>query len=239
MPSVYDVITARIVEKLEKGTVPWHKPWKVEIGAPRNLTSGRPYRGINIFLLGCQSYASPFWGTYKQMTELGGHVRKGERGSPVVFWKLVEGEDKEGKAKTVPVCRYYTVFNVEQCEGINHKRLDEIARPKPSPFTPIERAEALVKGYPNPPSIRTTGRAAFYRPSDDSVTMPPPESPGVDVVHHRSVLPELSVGARVSELCGPAHRGEDVRRGRARLLAIPPRRPRCHAALHELQTGDR
>jgi len=176
MPTVYEVITARIVEKLEAGTVPWHKPWNVETGAPRNLTSGRPYRGINIFLLGCQSYASPFWGTYKQMTELGGHVRKGERGSPVVFWKLLEGEDKEGKAKTVPVCRYYTVFNVEQCEGINHKRLDEIARPKASQFSLIERAEALVKGYPNPPSIRTDVTAAYYRPSTDSVVMPPPET---------------------------------------------------------------
>src|SRR5208283_469059 len=176
MTSVYEVITARIVERLEAGTVPWHKPCSVETGTPRNLTSGRLYRGINIFLLGCQSYGSPFWGTYKQMTELGGHVRKGERGSPVVFWKLLEGEDKEGKAKTVPVCRYYTVFNVEQCEGINRKRLDEIARPKRSQFSLIERAEALVRGYPNPPSIRTTGRAAFYRPSDDSVTMPAPES---------------------------------------------------------------
>jgi len=176
MPTVYEVITARIVDKLEAGTVPWHKPWNVEAGAPRNLTSGRLYRGINIFLLGCQSYASPFWGSYRQMTELGGHVRKGERGSPVVFWKLLEGADKEGKAKTVPVCRYYTVLNVEQCEGINHKRLDEVARPKPSPFSPIERAEALVKGYPNPPSIRTDGTAAYYGPSDDSVTIPPPES---------------------------------------------------------------
>jgi len=68
------------------------------------------------------------------------------------------------------------VFNVEQCEGINHKRLDEIARPNASQFSPIERAESLVKGYPNPPSIRTDGTAAYYRPSDDSVTMPVPES---------------------------------------------------------------
>ena len=72
MPSVYEAITARSVDKLESGTVPWHKPWNVETGAPRNLKSGRPYRGINVFLLGCQAYASPFWGTYKQITELGG-----------------------------------------------------------------------------------------------------------------------------------------------------------------------
>ena len=69
MPTVYEVITVRIVDKLETGTVPRHKPWNVETGAPRSLTSGRPYRGINVFLLGCQSYASPFWGAYKQVTE--------------------------------------------------------------------------------------------------------------------------------------------------------------------------
>jgi antirestriction protein ArdC len=67
MPTVYEVITSRIVDKLEAGTVPWHKPWSVETGAPRNLTSRRPYRGIVVFLLGCQSYASPFWGTYKRL----------------------------------------------------------------------------------------------------------------------------------------------------------------------------
>jgi antirestriction protein ArdC len=136
MPSVYEVITARIVDKLESGTVPWHKPWNVETGAPRNLKSGRPYRGINVFLLGCQTYASPFWGTYKQITEHGGHVRKGERGSPVVFWKWLDGQDEEGKERKVPLCRYYTVFNLDQSEGVEHKRLDEMAKPKASPFTP-------------------------------------------------------------------------------------------------------
>ena len=81
MPSVYEIITARIVDKLEAGTVPWHKPWNIETGAPRNLTSGRPYRGINVFLLGCQSYASRLtarfgrsrWG--KERTELLAHYR--------------------------------------------------------------------------------------------------------------------------------------------------------------------
>ncbi len=103
MPTVYDVITGKVIEKLEAGTVPWHKPWNAETGAPRNLTSGRPYRGINIFLLGCQSDASPFWGTYKQITELGGHVRKRERGSPVVFWKWLDGKDEGARTAR---CRF-------------------------------------------------------------------------------------------------------------------------------------
>jgi len=118
----------------------------------------------------------PFWGTYKQITELGGHVRNGERGSPVVFWKWLDGQDEEGKERKVPLCRYYTVFNLDQSEGVEHKRLAEMAKPKASPFTPIERAESLVTGYANPPSIRTAGTAAYYRPSTDSVVMPPPET---------------------------------------------------------------
>jgi antirestriction protein ArdC len=175
MPSVYEVITARIVDKLEAGTVPWHKPWNVETGAPRNIVSGKPYRGINAILTGMQTYASPFWGTYRQIRELGGHVRKGERATPIVFWKLLESEDREGNERTIPLARYYSVFCLDQTEGVDHKRLDDLAKPR-SPFTPIERAEALVKGYPNPPTIRTDGSAAFYRPSTDSVTLPPPES---------------------------------------------------------------
>ena len=87
MPSVYEVITARIVDKLEAGTVPWHKPWSVETGASRNLTSGRPYRGINIFLLACQPYTLPFWGAYKEMTEPDGEVRK-------ISWGSLGREDR-------------------------------------------------------------------------------------------------------------------------------------------------
>jgi antirestriction protein ArdC len=70
-----------------------------------------------------------------------------------VFWKWLDGQDEEGKERKLPLCRYYTVFNVEQCEGINHKRLDEIARPKASQFSPIERAEALVKVGQLPASL--------------------------------------------------------------------------------------
>src|SRR5262249_51167328 len=74
-PSVYDVITERIVQKLEQGTVPWRRPWAVEAGAPRNIR-GTLYRGVNVFLLGCQAYESPYWMTYRQARELGGSVKR-------------------------------------------------------------------------------------------------------------------------------------------------------------------
>jgi len=111
-------------------------------------------------LSGCQGYGSPCWGTYRQIGELRGRVRRGERGTPVVFWKWLDGQDEEGKDRKVPLRGYCTVFRLDQTDGLEHKRLDEMAKPKPSQFSPIERAEALVKGYPEPPSIRTDRTAA-------------------------------------------------------------------------------
>ncbi len=80
----YSIITDRIIEKLEQGTIPWHKPWR-SIGAPRNLVSKKPYRGVNVWLLAAQGYTSPYWATIRQVNELGGQVRKGEKATPVVF----------------------------------------------------------------------------------------------------------------------------------------------------------
>jgi antirestriction protein ArdC len=84
----YDVITDRILALLEQGTVPWHRPWASATGMPRNLFSQRAYRGINVWLLTAMGYASPFWATFQQVKTAEGSVRKGERGVPVVFWKI-------------------------------------------------------------------------------------------------------------------------------------------------------
>ena len=80
-------LTDRIIEKLEMGTVPWHKPWR-SIGAPRNLASKKFYRGVNIWLLTAQGYTSPYWATIRQINQLGGQVRKAEKSTPAVFWKI-------------------------------------------------------------------------------------------------------------------------------------------------------
>jgi len=84
---VYQAITKRIMERLEAGTIPWHQPWAGG-GAPRNLVSKKQYRGINVWLLAAQKYTSSFWLTYRQAQELGGGVRKGEKGTPIVLWRV-------------------------------------------------------------------------------------------------------------------------------------------------------
>jgi antirestriction protein ArdC len=123
MATVYDLITERIIVKLQQGTIPWHKPWNSAAGLPRNLFSQKAYRGINVWMLGSAGYSSPYWLTFKQAKEIGGHVRKGEQGSPVVFWKWLEkdeGKQERDETRTgsrrIPLARLYHVFNVQQCE---------------------------------------------------------------------------------------------------------------------------
>ena len=84
---IYAMVTEKIINLLESGAVPWRRPW-TSTGLPRNLVSKKPYRGVNFFLLSASKYVSPFWLTIRQANELGGHVRKGEESTVVVFWKV-------------------------------------------------------------------------------------------------------------------------------------------------------
>lgn len=173
----YQVITDRIVGLLGKGVVPWQKPWQGGEMMPRNLISRREYRGVNVFLLHAMMYELPFWLTYNQAKELGGHVKKGERACPVVFWKWLEVEDSDqsrGK-KTVPFLRYYSVFNVAQCEDIPADKVPSLKGDKPE-HSPIEEAERIVATMPKRPEIRHGGGRACYWPNLDRVDVPRPET---------------------------------------------------------------
>lgn len=97
----YDVVTDRVLELLERGTVPWRQPWRAELDHPRNL-NGRLYRGVNVWLLLAQGYGSPYWLTFRQVKERGGRVRRGEHATPVVFWKQLQVEDAAGSSRVGP-----------------------------------------------------------------------------------------------------------------------------------------
>lgn len=168
--NAYERITDEILRRLERGVVPWRRPWSGAQGAPQNLR-GTGYRGINRILLASMGYGSRYWMTFKQAKQHGGHVRRGERGCPVVFWKWHERENAEtGERERVPVLRLYTVFNAEQVEGVDVPAPETAERP----FSPIEACERIVRGYRSAPEIRFGG-AAFYTPAADAVTMPRPE----------------------------------------------------------------
>jgi antirestriction protein ArdC len=165
---VYERITDRITALLTQGTVPWHKPWKATTGLPRNLVSQKPYRGINVFLLLAMSYESPFWLTFRQATQLGGSVRKGEKACPVVFWKQLKIEDKESdETKRIPLLRYYHVFNAAQCDGL--KVLTALMEPSTDG---ISKPKAIVENMPQPPAVKHGMARAFYATSLDCVGMP-------------------------------------------------------------------
>jgi antirestriction protein ArdC len=177
---IYALVTDRIIEALEAGTgVPWKKPWAAS-GMPRNLVTGREYRGMNILLLALgQPYASPYWLTFKQALDQGGHVRKGEKGSLVTFWKFHREvmreatEDGEtvntAKERRAPLLRHYTVFNVEQCDGIQAPPVEGFT---PKPHERIARCEAVVAGMPRPPEILRNPCQAGYSPVLDCLEIP-------------------------------------------------------------------
>lgn len=182
----YERITERIVSLLEQGTVPWHKPWQVKTGLPRNFVSQKPYRGINVFLLMSMSFESPHWLTFRQALELGGNVKKGEKSCPVVFWKQLKIEDKKTEEqRKIPLLRLYHVFNVAQCEGLKNAPAAEDAA-----FVATKPAEIVAK-MPNPPAIKHGMTAAYYSPTEDAVGMPGRECFKTEDSYHATLFHEL------------------------------------------------
>jgi len=167
MSNVYQIVTERILGCMDRGVVPWRKGWHAR--SPRNMVSGREYRGVNVLLLQAAPYQSEWWLTFKQARDLGGTVRRGEHGCPVVYFKSHDDENAAEREQDRRrfVARYFTVFSVEQCEGI-------CAPPSvaPAPFDPIAACEQIVSGYRNPPTIYHGGNVACYVPSRDAIHIP-------------------------------------------------------------------
>jgi antirestriction protein ArdC len=174
---VYQTVTDQIVAMLEAGVVPWRSPilGRTSAGHPRNLESGKQYRGVNVFLLAftafAKGYGSSYWLTFNQAKKRGGMVRKGESSSMVVFWRQYETTDKEtGLPTTVPILRYYNVFNAEQVDGIE---VPDAVKFEPIDFKPIEAAEQIASNFAGGPAVEHDGgQQAFYRPASDTVHLP-------------------------------------------------------------------
>ena len=191
---VYERVNSKLVEMMEAGEIPWQCQWKGG-GRAANLISKKPYRGINAVLLGFAPYSSPWYVSFKQAKELGGNVRKGEKGTLAIFWKRLEfdGKDKSGKAekKVVPLLRHYYVFNVDQCEGIPAEKIPGSDSPALD-FQPIEEAEKTLQGMPERPRIEHGGRRAFYSPLEDFVNMPGRETFTSEEAYYSVLFHELA-----------------------------------------------
>ena len=177
--NVYELITERIISEIEtSGLLPWRRPWSFSEGSilfPMNFSSRNLYRGINIVLLAFCGFRSPFWLTYRQCAALGGQVRKGQKGAPIIYW---EGRERGGKGDDASSAaakreysffiKYSTVFNVEQCDGLELGDLPQLSIPSSG----FERAQAIVEGYETRPEIEHRLKGASYMPGSDVVQMP-------------------------------------------------------------------
>ena len=166
---IYEMVTDRIIEQLEKGYIPWQKPWTGVHDGAYNRISNKPYSLLNQMLLSkTGEYAS-----FKQWTEFGGHIRKGEKAEIVTFWKIQqieeENEDGEKIIKQLPLLRYYNVFHISQVEGVEPKSIDL------NELQPIEEAERIKTEYMKREHIKILEKAtdkAFYSPSLDYIQVP-------------------------------------------------------------------
>lgn len=174
--NVYELATSRIIERLEAGVIPWRKCWTS--GPAKSLTTGKEYRGINSVLLGMREYSSRYWATFKQAQKLGGHVRKGEKATPVVFWHWRTPDEMarlqaEGKTMAPAPCYPFLafVFNLDQTEGID-RPADDVPAAKNDP---LEAAQNIVDAMPRRPAIRHGASLnPCYHVAWDVVDMPNP-----------------------------------------------------------------
>lgn len=175
---VYKIVNDAIIDKLKAGTLPWKRTWN-HFGPARNYVSNKPYRGINALLLNFTSSEYPLFLTFKQAKELGGHITKGAKGNLVVFWKRLHYHEKNivnpaklgtyspDEVKTVPLLRYYYLFNIDCVEGVEF-RLPE----RNTSLRPIVECEKIVAGMPLPPKIEHIGDQPSYNRLLDRVKIP-------------------------------------------------------------------
>jgi antirestriction protein ArdC len=201
--SLYEEITDKIIAELEAGRVPWVQPWgtaaaKAQLAIPKNASTTRHYSGVNILILwGAvieRAFTGQSWLTFRQALSMGGHVRKGERGTTVVYAdRFVPSDEKRRaaengvEAQAIPFLKRFTVFNTDQCEGLP----DEIATaaPPPPPGLIEPTVEALIKATEI--TFHIGGDRAFYAPAEDYVQVPPPQAYFEPINWHRTALHEL------------------------------------------------
>lgn len=171
---IYQTVTDSIIAALETGVKPWVCPWQRTpgmSGLPSNYATGTAYSGMNIMLLWCsaskQGFCDSRWMTYKQAKAVGGQVRKGEHGTTAIFYTTLEKENDNGETDYIPMLKTFTVFNVEQIDGLTLS--DDAVFPAET-FEPLPRAEALF--HSSGATIIEKGQNAFFTPSTDEIRLP-------------------------------------------------------------------
>ena len=170
---IFAAVTDRIIEALEKGTVPWKKPWVGTGNSCISYSTGRQYSLLNCILLGMKAGE---YITFQQAIQAGGHVKKGEKSRIVVFWKPMEKENPDtGEIETHFILRYYNVFHLDQCEGIEPRWRASMTMEPGKDLKPDERAEKIIRGYVERSGVKLKiqkSDEAYYQPSTDEIVVP-------------------------------------------------------------------
>ena len=178
--NVYEEITEKMINILEGGNCPWVKPWKdgpSSFNLPESFKTRKLYRGINSWILWWAPYRSNLWGTFKQLLEAGYPVRKGEKATKIIFWKILEkesvGENGKKTKDKIPLLKTYSVFNVDQTEGFPEVVQGDLIQREVK--EKIEDCEKLISSFPlGMPEIQYAPGKAFYSPSRDVISIPSP-----------------------------------------------------------------
>ena len=199
--SLYAEVTARVIAELEAGRLPWVQPWDTSACGctmPENASTGRLYSGINVLILWAAAieghHASQRWLTFRQALGLGGNVRRGEKGTTICYAdrftpkdEEVRARDEDREARQIAFLKRFTVFNVDQCDGLP-EGFARIA-PMAGPCEVIPRAEALIEA--SGADFRIGGSEAFYSPPLDFIQVPPRQAFRDTINWYRTALHEL------------------------------------------------
>lgn len=172
---VYEQVNERIISLLEQGVAPWRRPWKSQgIKPAMNLISKKRYSGCNFFLVNSMGYSCPWWATFNQVKQRGGNVKKGEKGTLIVFWKSLSIKEKneqgESINKEIPFLKTSYIFNMEQCEGLKIQKEDDVALINHDPITECEK---IRDKFPlGMPELRHQHDRAYYNPGLDFINLP-------------------------------------------------------------------
>ena len=186
---IYDIVTNRIIENLEKGSIPWIKPWHTENTLDKNIKTGNEYNGINRIILGMSGYQSNVWGSFKQWKDLGANVKLHEKGTAIVFYKPVSGVKVTSEGEEISYNSVFTtshIFNAEQVEGIEIKPRSI----EDKPFLNNADIDNMVLN--TGANIRHSGNSAYYRPSDDYINMPDKSDFNDEAGYYATLLHELT-----------------------------------------------
>ncbi|WP_109809229.1 ArdC family protein [Sphingosinithalassobacter portus] len=199
--SLYGEVTNRIIAELEEGRLPWVQPWDACLcpcTMPHNAGSGRTYSGINVLILWASviehGHALQGWLTYRQAEKAGGHVRRGEKGTVICYADRFTPRDEAEKARsedrearTIAFLKRFTVFNVDQCEGLPEAYFSIMDIP--DPVLAIAAADEVIAQ--SGADLRVGGGEAFYAPREDFVQVPPQAAFGEPINWYRTALHEL------------------------------------------------